>query len=249
MLKYYEDWDKGYQKKFTDADVDLKFAKSVKETLAPFNAQLKQLGIDPITKVRDLFALEQMFAQNPEQFIADLYRQALSTGRVKQENILKMLGINANGEQAEPQTSDIFAQLENKIENRLSSFEQRLSQEKVSQVSAEIDGFFSQKDEQGNLKYPHFETLRGSMAKLSDATGETDLGELYTIALFKDKTLRAEYLQKNANEQLNEVQKKSDLDKARAASLNLNSSPNANVNIKKNRGLAEIVASNVEKHF
>jgi hypothetical protein len=252
MLKYYEDWDKGYHKRLTEVDKEVKFAKALKEVFAPFEPHWKQAGVEPTQKVRDLIILEQQFAANPAQFISDLYRQAVSTGRVRQDEILKLLGINApqdDGMQAEPNVNDLVAQLENKFENRLSSFEKRIMQEKVAKVQTQVSEFFTQKDAQGNPKYPHFERLEPLMSKAAQLTGESDLDKLYNDALMLDPELRQGYIDTQLKSKADEYQKQRDLEKARTASFGLSSSPNANVNIPRRRELKDIVAENAKKHF
>lgn len=252
VLKYYSDWDSGYKKKFSEADNDLKMAKELKETFAPFNQQLKQMGINPITKVKDLIALETAYAQDPERFIANLYTQALNSGRVKKENIAKMFGLDQTSKEGEDPQNDVasvLAQLENRLDQKLNSFEGRLRQDKVGELNAKIQKFFSQKNEDGTLKYPHFEKLENSMSEISQVTGEADLDILYNKALMLDPELSKEYIENQTQSKLTEFQKNADLEKAKKASVNLKNSPNANIEKKRKMTLDERIDENYDKIF
>ena len=67
-----------------------------------------------------------------------------------------------------------------------------------------IDQFAQAKDEQGNIKHPHFESLRDTMGVFINSGKAKDLDQAYEMAIYSDPKLRAEMIE----EQVRAEQKK-----------------------------------------
>ena len=86
-------------------------------------------------------------------------------------------------------------------------FKQQQTQQQNQQVASTqsmIDQFAQAKDEQGNLKHPHFASVRDTMGVLINSGKAQGLDQAYEMAIYSDPKLRAEMIQ----EQVKAEQKK-----------------------------------------
>ena len=86
-------------------------------------------------------------------------------------------------------------------------FKQQQTQQQNQQVASTqsmIDQFAQAKDEQGNLKHPHFESVRDTMGVFINSGKAQGLDQAYEMAIYSDPKLRAEMIE----EQVKAEQKK-----------------------------------------
>ena len=90
-----------------------------------------------------------------------------------------------------------------------------------------IEDFSATKEEDGSLKYPHFEDLRIPMGALIQAKTAANLDEAYDMAFWANPKHRESLLssRKGAAEKKEEVKRRKHADKAKAAGAGIKGSP------------------------
>jgi hypothetical protein len=93
------------------------------------------------------------------------------------------------------QNSEIVG-LRNELHAQRQAGEQRQAQEVMRVTRWGIDSFAEEKDEQGNLRHPHFDAVLPHIITLFKADPRRDLNEAYEQALWMDANTRTSLLQR-----------------------------------------------------
>lgn len=161
----------------------------IDQELAPYREQLRLEGVDERNVVKQLMAIRTSLATAPKETIQWLAQQTgVDLGSVNDETF------------ADPTEQRLNA-VEQQVANVNQQTQQAISQTQVDaatrQAQTMIDTFSTVKNDDGNLKYPHFEAVQGAMTEL--ATADRAAGK--TIEL-EDVYQRAVWLHPDTREKL-----------------------------------------------
>ena len=96
-----------------------------------------------------------------------------------------------------------IAQLQGTIQNQ----QQQAQNMQKQEVQTLIDNFQTAKDEDGNLKHPHFEAVQNQMAALVGSGQAKDIAEAYDMAVFANPSTRAKVLEEQAKQKEEQAKK------------------------------------------
>lgn len=155
--------------------------RQLNEAMAPFMQNLQQHGIEPSTFIRNLGNAHQKLATGSPQEKVLIGAQ-----------LIKDYGIDVQG-LYNVFTNPQFAQQLQNQQPQQPQFDQRTIDTAVQrkldeafasrEVQSEYERFTSAKDDTGNLKYPHVETVKQSMAGLLQAGLAHDYQSAYDAAV------------------------------------------------------------------
>jgi hypothetical protein len=232
MLNKWRNLESGYDKKFKGLAKERKFFNEFNEIYEPHKQRLglSLIGITPMQYTQNLYVADEFLDKHPYEGIKEL-------ARIKGVDLSKL---NQTPEEQDPTKKEL-----NSLKNELGSLKQELSNRDLSTVARQIENFKNAKDTNGNLKYPHFDTVKSEMAKLNTATGEDNLEVLYNKAIrlhddLYQKQLDAEFAKRQAD-----MQKQADLSKAKKVGIPIKSSLNAKVKPSNKLGLRQIIKENI----
>ena len=166
--------------------------------------------MDDVAATRQLLAAHKYLREDPKQALKWL---AQSYG-------VDLTAVNddtaTEDEYADPQIKSLqqqVAQLSGFIQN------QQTQQQNMQQQSTQslIDQFAAEKDESGNVKYPHFEAVRNRMGALINTNDAQDLATAYDMAVYADPKLRQEMLDNYATKKTQQTVKTDAVKKAKKA--------------------------------
>ena len=205
-LKRYKEMEGGFTKKTQTLAEERKIAERFRQTTEPFKDYFKQNGIDEFEAFKKLAQTHiNLMRGTPQERHNLLLRAAQDYG------INLNIG-NSNQESHEEQQIDPITQ---QIFNKLTAQEQmlaRIEQEKNAQeyysLQSKINTFKDTKDANGELKYPHFETIKTEMGRLLEAGLAENLEDAYENAIKLNNDLHQEYLNRQYNSRAREEDKR-----------------------------------------
>lgn len=105
--------------------------------------------------------------------------------------------------------------------------QRRQEEEAVRSVETTVQAFAGTKDEAGQPKYPHFETVRGHMAALLNAGAAKDLADAYDQAVWARPDLREQMLTAERQKELqqHQEQQRQQASRARQAAGSISGAP------------------------
>lgn len=145
---------------------------------------LQQSGISHGDYIGRLVSADQMLRDNPADFI----RQAAQAYNID-------LSALSEGEQGQPDPQ--FQTLQDQVNNMqrmLHQQNQTAVQQEQQAILTQIEEFSSTTDENGNPKYPHFETVNDVMAQLIQAGAAQGLEDAYEKAVWGNPEIRQSIL-------------------------------------------------------
>jgi len=206
----YDAMESDYTKKTQGLAKYKKRNEALDEIYGPFRDDFQRAGMDDVAATRQLLAAHKYLREDPQQAIKWL---AKSYG-------VDLTAVNddtaTEDEYADPQIKSLqqqVAQLSGFIQN------QQTQQQNMQQQSTQslIDQFAAEKDESGNVKYPHFEAVRNRMGALINTNDAQDLATAYDMAVYADPKLRQEMLDNYANKKTQQTVKTDAVKKAKKA--------------------------------
>jgi hypothetical protein len=220
LLERHKAMEADYTRKTQELSATRRMKEALDEIFGPMRDSMHRDGIDEVTAVRQLVAAHRYLQEKPQE--AALW-------------LLQKYGIDAKAlteegaGQAQPDPR--YAQLEQKhaqTDRILRGFLSAQHEQQFKANLSAVEQFAGEKDDQGNLKHPHFDELGPDIAdliKLSKARGqEIPLQEAYDRAKYANPQVRSKVLaaenaerQKKADQ---ERQAKADAAK-RAAAANI----------------------------
>jgi len=197
FMSRYKDLEADYTKKTQNLAQYRKRNEALDEIYGPYKDDFQRAGMDEVAATRQLLAAHKYLKEDPKQalkWLANSYGVDLGevTGDAPQDD-----------EYTDPQIKSLqqqVAQLSGFIQNQ----QRTQQQNQVESTQSIIDQFAQAKDEQGNIKHPHFESLRDTMGVFINSGKAKDLDQAYEMAIYSDPKLRAEMIQ----EQVRAEQKK-----------------------------------------
>jgi len=184
LLNRYGQMTKDYQSKTQEAAQIRQQYQPMDQVLAPVRGQLQANNINESEYVGRLIEADKMLQQNPVGAIQYLAQQA---------------GVDLDtleaGEQqyADPQ----IAALQDRVElltNHLTNQEQTEQQNQTHELNSQIDNFAARKSSDGNLLYPHFDSVRQAMGGLIQTGQAQSMVDAYNKAVRLDDGLYKETL-------------------------------------------------------
>ena len=188
FMSRYKDLEADYTKKTQNLAQYRKRNEALDEIYGPYKDDFQRAGMDEVAATRQLLAAHKYLKEDPEQalkWLANSYGVDLGevTGDAPQDD-----------EYTDPQIKSLqqqVAQLSGFIQNQ----QRTQQQNQVDSTQSIIDQFAQAKDEQGNIKHPHFESLRDTMGVFINSGKAKDLDQAYEMAIYSDPKLRAEMIE------------------------------------------------------
>lgn len=249
LLRRHKEMEASHTKKQQALADERKQVEAVIKAVEPYEGYLKRSGLSREEAVNKLLATAQRLDEsNPQDKIAILHSLARDYG--------VQLG---NHEEAEPLNHEAQLLLD-KI-NRIEADNYRLQEahrlrEEASKWNEEkslqnvIDEFSNQKDEKGNLKYPHFDTLRQDMGLLLNAGKAKSLEDAYESAIYLNSDLRKEYNSRQYNKDKQEADIRQKTAASKRAGFNVKSGSVAQLSDPKEAlSLRDEIRRNVEAGY
>jgi len=239
-LKLAKNLEGGFTRKSQELSDKAKFADSVRGLFdEQTRNQLHASGTDEVGYVRYLDSLQKFATQKPVEYV----KWAMQNLGVKPEQ----LGISQAPPQTPPtdpnaaQDDEIarllqdpkVAQLEaalQTLQGKVDQEEQRRQQaiqaERVNAINSlntHIRGFREALDDNGQLQYPHFDTVKAHMGALMDTDpdlskmqdGPDKLKAAYDMAVWARPDLRQSLIKSEAQKEIQEARKKHDAERAK----------------------------------
>lgn len=183
VLDRIKDVDQSANEKFQAIATERRTIEAFQQIVAPVVPVWQMQGMTPEQGINQLIGYQVALQKDPETTLRTLAAQYGVD-----------LGQQEEGEFIDPQIAQLNQQLNDmrqQIDGRNQSEEQRVLEEKGRQIEA----FRGEKDEAGNAKYPHFDTLHDDMVTAAHAIRasgkEPSLQGMYAHALAMHPELTA----------------------------------------------------------
>lgn len=179
LLSRDKDMVENYTRKTTELAEQRKAAEEITSVLEPYKQQMELAGIAPAQAIQRLLAAQKMLETNPTEglkWLAQQYQVDLS---------------RFTPTESEAYTDPVVKELRDrlaKLESEKQRTEQQVHQQNVSQAQKLINDFKGAKQDDGSLKYPHFDKVEALMGPLV-AQGKT-LEEAYDITQYTVPEIR-----------------------------------------------------------
>lgn len=239
ILNTRKSLESGYQDKFTALANDRKgFVTQQTEydqivnLTAPFEAQLQAQGLDRVGGIRALVGAQQMLIQNPVVGLTQLIQQyGGANASAIIQTIAQSMGVTTQGpdteaeEYVDPQVQNLTQRL-NQFETNALNQQQFTQQQNLAAAQAERDVFAGTTNEDGSLKFPHFEKLEQPILSLLANKMAGSWEEAYEGAVMQNPDTRAEWLETRdqARTAKDDTARKASVKKAKKASRDVSKS-------------------------
>jgi hypothetical protein len=195
-LKRYREMEGGFTKKSQNLAEERRIAENFKKAISAHESHLRNLGVDPFEAVNKLLQTERLLrtgtpgqrAQALQKIINDYQIQTNVSQQAPQQQ-----------QYVDPNVQALWEE-QSKTRQYLAYLQQEKEQQATNEVLNVIEKFSTAKDKSGDLKHPHFDTVRETMGILINAQQATDIEDAYEKAIMLNKDLRNEYiLRQNVN--------------------------------------------------
>tara|TARA_A100001037_G_scaffold297227_1_gene318904 strand:- start:1280 stop:2317 length:1038 start_codon:yes stop_codon:yes gene_type:complete len=199
-------------------------AKKVQGTLqqyesivGPYRKSWQMQGMNDETALRQLLSLSDYATQNPAEFIKLLAKN-------NNINLDELMDSEYSYDDDLDDTDPAYNQMQQRLvalENHLAQQQNQAHQSNTQTAQNMIDEFSSAKDENGNIKYPHFEKVKPMMGDLIQSGRADNMEKAYDIAVWAEPEVRKLMMQQSSSKQKLESRKESAKKAKRAASTNV----------------------------
>lgn len=221
LVRRHKEMEASHTKKLQALSEESKIAENFRKTMTPHEAYLRQLNIDPLQAVDHLIKTEmRLRMSSPKEKAALIHDLARQYGA--------QFDPDYQPEEIDERTQIILNEL-NKTQERVNRIENERRNQEISGYENQINSFASEKDERGNAKHPHFETIRKDMGILINAGKASSLAEAYEGAILLNAELRKEYFDKKYGNPRHEEDAKQKLAASKKAGFNVRSSSGAQI--------------------
>lgn len=243
VLERHRAMEADYTRKTQEASDLRRQAEPLLQAVQPFQQYLTDLspriGIAPGEMIRGLLQAEYTLRNGTPQQKA----QAL-------QEIVQTYGLDGaipnRGEPGQPDpVITELRQTVSQLTQRLSAYERQSNDESTRQLQAAVDAFKSEKNQDGTLKYPHFERFKGVMAHLFETGQAATLDEAYQKATEPLQAALADEL--NARQKTLDQQRQEAVDKARKAAPVRSSGSQPRGHVAAGSGLDDILTQAIAK--
>ena len=200
VMDRYKAMEGDYTKKTQALSKYKKRNEALDEIYGPFRDDFQRAGMDEVAATRQLLAAHKYLREDPQQALKWLAKSyGVDLTAVNDDTAIE-------DEYADPQMKAMqqqIAQLQGTIQNQ----QQQAQNMQKQEVQTLIDNFQTAKDEDGNLKHPHFEAVQNQMAALVGSGQAKDIAEAYDMAVFANPTTRAKVLEEQAKQKEEQAKK------------------------------------------
>ena len=200
VMDRYKAMEGDYTKKTQALSKYKKRNEALDEIYGPFRDDFQRAGMDEVAATRQLLAAHKYLREDPQQAIKWLAQSyGVDLKAVNDDTAIE-------DEYADPQMKAMqqqIAQLQGTIQNQ----QQQAQNMQKQEVQTLIDNFQTAKDEDGNLKHPHFEAVQNQMAALVGSGQAKDIAQAYDMAVFANPETRAKVLEEQAKQKEEQAKK------------------------------------------
>jgi hypothetical protein len=242
VLKLAKNLQGGFTRKSQELSDKAKFADDIRSRFTDADrAQMARAGYDEGRTVDYLLSLQRFASKEPVAYV----KWAMQNLGVSPQMLSPQAAAAAHeppGQNQQPPAQDNLAELlvdpaVKQLEARLAQLQgivegnERQKQEaeraryynSVNAINRELTTFRQALDDAGNLKYPHFDTVKGHMGALMDADpelvsmpdGQDKLQKAYEMAVYARPDLRQSFIEAEAQRRIQEAQKKQEAARAK----------------------------------
>ncbi len=245
----FKNLDSGYQTKYSDLGEQKKqFEKQQKEFegdkqfLDSYRNFEKGMDVEHKTQImarhgnmpsymNSLYNMDIMASKDPSKFLMNY----MHNNNITRENLEQILSGQANQQHVQQSNNNDLEK------NMMAKMEEKFQAQKAQET---VNSFMGAKNEQGELKHPHFETVRNVMANLEGAYPDKSLEELYDMAVYADPTIRESLMTPQVQAQAKNLTTQNEVKKARSVQ-----GAKATVgakNLTENKGWQQVLTDSVE---
>lgn len=212
LIDQYKKFQADYTRKTQDV-------AEVKKALEPISEELSLRGMSEGQYVRQLTAMDRYLTQNP----VDGLQKIMQHYGVSPEHLA---GSGEDDDLSDPEVSQLKSKIQ-ELEGKLQQRDQQQEQASQQQIQQQVQEFANERDEQGNLKRPHFEQLKTAMGGLLQSGHATTLEDAYEQAKWADPQVREQLLKEQTRQasENTEKQRKKKAQKAKKARTPSTSAP------------------------
>lgn len=215
LAEYSNQREKEYATGVSTYKSEAQNAKELQSALEPFMPALQQHNIKPTEWIRNLGQAHQVLAMgSPEQKLQMFAKLAQDYGVP-----LGAVQTQAQGGQLDPVVPQLMQYIQN-LEGKVNTVASWREQQEQAHMQNELARFTDAE------KYPHFESVRGTMAQLLESGLAQDLEEAYSKAIYLDPEARQAEVERQAQAQMQAAQqanKVAAVQKAKAAAVSTRS--------------------------
>lgn len=203
LLRRHKAMEADYTRKTQEIADTKRYQEQIAETIAPYRDVFSRQGMDDVGAIRFLVSWKQYLDQNPQQAIMQLAQDYGVTFQQPQAE--------EQDEYVDPAVHAVRQEL-GEVRAQLAQRDQMAQQEQTASIVQQVQAFQDEKDESGNPKHPHFETVKADMAALISAGKANGLDDAYDMAVrlhpdIYDKQIEQRILEKQKADQEAERQK------------------------------------------
>lgn len=217
-LKRAKEQESHFTKKNQEFAEDKRLAERFRKSIEPFKGYFKQHNIDEFEGFQKAATAHvRLMNASPQEKTQILQQLAIDYGA----NIAQQNYPHTDVTQLDPAIQNIYEEL-HKTKQYIAQQEQQRANQEIQSLESKIQSFQNEKNESGDLKYPHFETVRTQMGALMQIGQADSLEAAYKKAIFLNDDLReAHIMSQNKN-----------IEKEVANKLRASSSKKAGFNVK-----------------
>ena len=170
LLRRHKDMEADYTRKTQEVAETKRFKDDFNQLFTPFRNTFAMHGLDDTGAVRYLLGYFQALQQDPVQTI---------------QRLAQDYGVDFNQKQDEnvdPSVKPLLEKIQH-LETQIAQTTQAQQYQVSSSLFEQVNSFRNAKDEKGNLKHPHFETVRKDMSVLVESGRATSLDQAYELAV------------------------------------------------------------------
>ena len=200
VMDRYKAMEGDYTKKTQALSKYKKRNEALDEIYGPFRDDFQRAGMDEVAATRQLLAAHKYLREDTQQAIKWLAQSyGVDLKAVNDDTAIE-------DEYADPQMKAMqqqIAQLQGTIQNQ----QQQAQNMQKQEVQTLIDNFQTAKDEDCNLKHPHYEAVQNQMAALVGSGQAKDIAQAYDMAVFANPETRAKVLEEQAKQKEEQAKK------------------------------------------
>lgn len=242
LLRRHKEMEAAHTKKQQAVAEERKRLEGLLKTVEPHDEFFNDIGLKREEALANILNVARVLHGHDPKSKAAVVQQIINDYNVQ-------LGNQQDSEPLDPQTQLIFSEV-NQLKENLRQLQQERIQNEERSLQNTINDFANQKDESGNLKYPHFETLKEDMGILMSARKAESLEEAYEAAIYLNRDLRKDYILRQNNKDKQEAEAREKTAASKRASFNLKSGSTTNIiDPKPDLSLRDEIRRNVESGY
>ena len=225
ILRREGDRDRAFSQKQAELHKTVQRYAAMDQLLEPHRENFALHGVDPVNLFRQYIAYDQLMTKDPIGCLKILARKAgvdLST-----------LNPEAEGEEVSPEIAKLRREVSDQriqlstIQTERKSAEDEAKRQRQTALLSHLADFAGKTDENGELKYPHYQELRTTMGALIHSGKVQDLDTAYNQALWSSPNHREALMasQRRDTERQAAKEKKAHAAKAAKAGSSVAGSP------------------------